>query len=602
MTRIVRLAGSVLLLAPLAVAVARTEPQQTPPRRDAPATTQAPATLPVGTGALAGVVTNDDGSKPVRYAYLVLIGTGTGVVRVSSTDADGKFLFGNLPADRYTLGASKPPYLGTVAGARRPARMGTPIALADGQRLTNVAIRMPLGGVITGTVVDEKGQPALGVSVGAYQMRLQNGEREPMMTGAPVTTDERGRYRIFGLVPGDYVVAAARFAAMPFTLPQPLSVAEVDSALRAASAPATTPPTQSSLRYMPVYFPGTPRTSDAVVISIASGEERPNVDFKLELTRAVSVSGTVVGADGQLPPRLAVSMSTKNSGIVQSTMSTPTQPDGSFQFSSVLPGTYLVRSAGGGPVATIPGAPPQTLQQLAVATIEVNGADVTGIQLVMRPGASLAGRVVFRGAAAQPAPAGWRLPVRTFGPSTVTLPNVQPANDAGSFALTNLYPGTYLIGGQPAFGPTTDAITWSLESVVLDGRDVTDVPVEIGDTPPQSLVVTFTDRYQELSGRITNAAGAPMSQYTIIVFPEDKAYWISGSRRILTTRPGTDGKFVLSGAGPTNLPPGRYLVAAVTDIDRDEQYDPAFLSGLVPAAVPVALAPGEKKVQDLVVR
>jgi len=126
--------------------------------------------------------------------------------------------------------------------------------------------------------------------------------------------------------------------------------------------------------------------------------------------------------------------------------------------------------------------------------------------------------------------------------------------------------------------------------------------VEIGEVSPQSFIVTFTDRYQELSGRITNGAGAPMSQHFIVVFPEDKAYWVSGSRRILTTRPGTDGKFVLSGAGPTNLPAGRYLIAAVTDIDRDEQYDPAFLSSLVPAAVPVTLQPGDKKVQDLIVR
>jgi hypothetical protein len=58
----------------------------------------------------------------------------------------------------------------------------------------------------------------------------------------------------------------------------------------------------------------------------------------------------------------------------------------------------------------------------------------------------------------------------------------------------------------------------------------------------------------------------------------------------------------LSGAGPTTLPPGKYLLAAVTDIDRDEQFDPAFLGALVPAAVPVTLQPGEKRVQDLVIK
>ena len=591
-----RAIGCAALATAIAVMVVRTAPLQTPPQRDARAMAP-PTASPAGTGALGGVVTNDDGSKPVRYAYIVLIGTGTGVVKFSSTDVDGKFVFTNLPADRYTVGASKPPYLGTVAGARRPGRMGTPIALADGQKIGNLAIRMSLGAVITGTIVDEKGQPASGVSVGAYQMRLQNGERVPVSAGTPATTDERGRYRIFGLVPGDYLVAVARMGSAPSGL-QPLSSADVDAALRAGSAQPSPPLSASPLRYAPVYFPGSARPADAVVLTLAAGDERPNVDVRLELTRVASVSGTVIGADSQLPPRLAVSISPKGPSIIQSVTNAVVQPDGSFVMRSLLPGTYVLRASGGG--QPVPGAPMTTLQ-LAVATVEVNGADVNGIQLVMGPGAAWRGTAVFRGAAPKPA-AGWRLPARTFGPTTATAPVVLPTDESGAFALTNLFPGTYLIGGQPAFGPTTDAITWSLESVVIDGRDVTDVPVEIGEVSPQSFIVTFTDRYQELSGRITNGAGAPMSQHFIVVFPEDKAYWVSGSRRILTTRPGTDGKFVLSGAGPTNLPAGRYLIAAVTDIDRDEQYDPAFLSSLVPAAVPVTLQPGDKKVQDLIVR
>ncbi|HEX5071481.1 MAG TPA: carboxypeptidase regulatory-like domain-containing protein [Vicinamibacterales bacterium] len=599
MTRRLVAIGGVALAVVVAAAAARTAPlqtrPQTPPRRDA-VTAPPPTASLVGTGAIGGVVTNDDGSKPVRFAYIVLIGTGTGVVKFSSSDADGKFLFGALPADRYTIGASRPPYLGTVAGARRPGRMGTAIALTDGQKIANLAIRMSLGAVITGTIVDDKGQPAPNVSVGAYQMRLQNGERVPVAVGTRVMTDERGRYRLFGLVPGDYMVAVAQTSVTPIA-PPALSDADVDAALRAGNAAASPPITQTPLRYLPVFFPGSPRAADAAVLSLGSGEERANVDVRLTLTRGASVSGTVIGADGQLPPRLAVTISPRGPSIVNTVLSAPTQPDGSFQIFNQMPGSYFVRAAGGGPPAG--GGP--AMQQLAVATIEVNGADVTGVQLVMRPGATIRGSVAFRGSSPKPALAGWRFPARTYGPSTLTVPTVQPADETGTFGMV-VFPGTYLIGWQPAFGPTTDAITWSLESVVVDGRDVTDLPVEIGDPAPQNLVATFTDRYQELTGRITSAAGAPMSQYTIVVFPEDKTYWISGSRRILTSRPGTDGKFVLSGAGPTNLPAGRYLIAAVTDIDRDEQYDPAFLSALVPAAVPVTLQPGAKKVQDLIVR
>ena len=142
-----------------------------------------------------------------------------------------------------------------------------------------------------------------------------------------------------------------------------------------------------------------------------------------------------------------------------------------------------------------------------------------------------------------------------------------------------------------------------VHSVVADGRDVTDLALEIAaEAPAKNVVVTYGDGFQELSGRLQSQSGAPVSDYTIVAFPEDKAYWIPGTRRIVTARPGTDGRFTLSGRGPTTLPPGRYLLAAVTDVSKDEQFDPAFLAQLVPASVPVTLAPGEKKVQDLAIR
>lgn len=68
--------------------------------------------------------------------------------------------------------------------------------------------------------------------------------------------------------------------------------------------------------------------------------------------------------------------------------------------------------------------------------------------------------------------------------------------------------------------------------------------------------LTYGDRRQELSGRLVLASGAPATDYTMLVFPVDKAYWIPNSRRIRTARPGTNGEFTLSGRGPLTLPPG----------------------------------------------
>jgi hypothetical protein len=65
-------------------------------------------------------------------------------------------------------------------------------------------------------------------------------------------------------------------------------------------------------------------------------------------------------------------------------------------------------------------------------------------------------------------------------------------------------------------------------------------------------------------------------------------------RRIRSARPAADGKYSMPG-----LPPGEYLVTAVTDLEPGEQSDPAFLDVLSRSAVPVAVLEGEKKTFDL---
>ena len=553
-----------------------------------------PAAGPVGTGVVGGVVTSEDGSRPVRFAYLVLLGTGTGTMKVSATDADGRFMFANLPADRYLLGASKAPYLGTVAGARRPGRPGTPIAVADGQKVSNVTIKMPMGASIAGIIADEKGQPAPNANVTVQQLRMTGGERtlvSPQSAGPrDVQTDERGRYRFFGLLPGEYVVTATRQA--QFAARQ-LTVTEVDAALRGGGPPPAAVPSASGIRYAPVFFPGTTRAVDAMPIALASGEDRINIDFKLELTQTSRVDGVVVTSDGQAVTIGVVSLSSSGPGPQRTSTSTRITPDGRFSFANVTPGPYVVASQS-----------TAALAQFAAADIEVAGADVQGVQLTMRSMMTLTGRMEFRGAGVAPALAGRRIAIRTMSSLPgAPAPLVSATNDRGAFTATNVLPGAYVIGAPLSFGPTTDSMTWALESVRADGRDITDRPFEItADSLPKDLVVTYSDKYQELTGKLARADGSPVSEHTIIVFPEDKAYWVTGSRRIVTTRPGTDGRFALSGQGPTTLPPGKYLLAAVTDIDRNEQFDPAFLAAIVPAAVPLTLQAGEKKVQDLIVK
>src|SRR6185436_14410459 len=76
-----------------------------------------------------------------------------------------------------------------------------------------VKITMVRGGVITGTVTDSKGQPVVGVPVQATPPSGASALGS-FMSGMAVETDDRGIYRIFGLLPGQYVVTAGGAGAL----------------------------------------------------------------------------------------------------------------------------------------------------------------------------------------------------------------------------------------------------------------------------------------------------------------------------------------------------------------------------------------------------
>jgi hypothetical protein len=341
-----------------------------------------------------------------------------------------------------------------------------------------------------------------------------------------------------------------------------------------------------------VYYPGTTRPGDAAGILLGAGEERQNIDIPWQPSTLTRISGIVSTADGSPLPQVSVVVETASgSSPVSFGFSARVGPDGQFAMpQGVPPATYTVLARGNNPQAPF-----------AAMTVEAAGTDISGLQLVLQPPLQITGRIVATGTARPPSLAGHRLQFTGLAPAQrAAPPQVAPSTATGEFTITRLLPGQYMFSGAPFFGASADSVTWGIGSITVDGRDATDRAIDIQtEALPKELIVTFTDQWQEVSGRLTNAQGAGVSDYTMLIFPTDETYWLYNSRRHVTAQPDGEGRYRLGGPGPAILPAGEYYLAAVTDVSKDEQYDAAFLKSLVPASLKITLAPGQKMSQNV---
>ncbi|MDA1305773.1 MAG: carboxypeptidase-like regulatory domain-containing protein, partial [Acidobacteria bacterium] len=197
--------GAYLLVAACAVGAVRAQVSVLPGQaRDGQV---APVAQATGTGVLAGRVTMAGTGQPVGDVRVTLSGAELRGSRSVLTDDDGYYAFTELPAGTLTVRGALTGYVAGTFGQKAPGKPGTAIVLRDGQQHKDASFEIARGGVITGIVLDEKNRPSIGTPVRVMRWMMQAGERMLVNTGTG-TTDDRGIYRVYNLMPGEYLVSA----------------------------------------------------------------------------------------------------------------------------------------------------------------------------------------------------------------------------------------------------------------------------------------------------------------------------------------------------------------------------------------------------------
>ncbi len=486
-----------------------------------------------GNASIVGHVMSPGSNTPVRAAEVVA--TNAAGVQVSAkTDENGAYRLERLSAGNWRVTASKGGYVTWQYGQHRAFAQAPPIALTQGQTFT-ADIPLTRGGAIAGRVYDSSGDSLGGLQVRVYRATMEQGMRRLKGVGLADQTDDTGAFRVYGLPPGDYYVAAS------------LRVAPIDSVVETT--------------YAPTYFPGTSDLSEAQRIKLGLGAEA-TATFQLLSMRTTRISGVVLTSTAA-PANAFLNLVPQGSEFgIPTGAGGVTRPDGTFTLSDVAPGRYVLK-------ATLRGDGPD---ESAAVPVTVDGNELSGISLMTGRPASLRGTIVADAGVTRPLPD--KLSVIAF--SARESHSVLDRGDGVTFEMDSLNePFRLALDGLPD--------GWAVKQILVSDVDMVDDAIEF--VPGQQGVarVVLTNRLTDVSGTVTPIAQA--AARSVVVFPANSAKWIPRSRYMRRVEADPSGSFRIRG-----LPPGEQYFAFATDYLEDgEHLDPEFLTEIRNVAVPFTL-------------
>lgn len=518
-------------------------------------------------GTITGQILAEDGKAmaDIRVSLSAFSGDRMrSISRAATTDENGRFQFRNLPNRGYSVTASgQKGYVPKPRTAEQPA----PARYYPGDSIT---ITMMRGGIITGRVTSASGDPVINIQVTAIRIRDHEGNK---LTGAgsggpPFTTDDRGIYRTYGLLPGTYIVAAN----------------------------STTYFTGSFSPYYgeaPTYHPSSTRDT-AAEVKVTSGNEASGIDIRYRGEMGYAISGKLLGAElpagdygaGVTLRNVATGTNVGYSSIQQG------QGESGFAIYGVTDGEYELTASRSNFEA-------DDFYYSEPRRITVKGADVTGINLRLTAAAMVTGRLTVE---KSPNVCDARLKTSLedlfvtarrdeSGETNSSAARLNflrggPPDQKGDFKITGIIQGRYrLLANLPnetwfiksITGPAQGRLTSSRPAFTIDLARAS-LPLKPGEKY-SGATITVTDGGATLRGKVVPAnEGAKLPRRLQVHLVPAEPAAVNDSLRFAERIADRNGAFTFA-----NVTPGKYWLLARALPDDEPANQPLQL-----AAWPVA--------------
>lgn len=542
------------------------------------------------------------------------------------SDKDGQFLFRDIPAGDWRVVAELPGFDTGAYGRRRPGGSAKLLTVTEGGYRTGVEIDLfQTHGILSGTVLDASGQPAVGAVVRAIRQNAIQRDGTSAMTVWPTASraDDQGHYRI-SLPAGNYVLAVIPRWAIAVSSQQPLH-SQARTRARGLGPIQVTPRAGpfavvgryrlflgdvGSLALAPRMSPSgdivgayeiamsSKLTAGGSFLSVVGGQERIAPDIHVQLSRSVSVSGRVLYEGKGLPdigvrliPR-ELALLSNDPGIDAAEAISGT--NGAFSLLGIPAGDYVLRAI----LTADPTSRPSALAEAVPSTfwanfpISVGGSNVDGLTLDLARGATVTGHVVIPGG--DPTVGSRIIPrvsiaLRALEGQSWRL-SAHGADQDGTFATGGYPPGRYLLRVTAPRG-------WILQSAMYHGNDISLEPFTLDGQGLANVSVTLTNRPAAVAGTVRKPDGNPDDNATVLVFP---SRYVSDHglgappERLREQHASKDGSFQVG-----SLPAGQYRVIAIDDALADGWRTIGHLDQLGTLSTVISLKMGETTRLDL---